>query len=66
MSSLSALHIDRALFISPVADMEKLICDMMNRANVTEDELRAAGATALFHTPGELGDYILGASTEKR
>ena len=35
MSSLSALHIDRALFISPVADMEKLICDMMNRANVT-------------------------------
>lgn len=43
MSSLSALHIDRALFISPVADMEKLICDMMNRANVTEDELRARG-----------------------
>ena len=32
----------------------------------TEDELRAAGATALFHTPEELGDYILGASTEKR
>ena len=32
----------------------------------TEDELRAAGATALFHTPGELGDYILDASTEKR
>lgn len=43
MSSLSELRIDRALFISPVADMEKLICDMMNWANVTEDELRARG-----------------------
>ena len=41
MTSLSARHVDRALFISPVVDMEKLIADMMARANVTEDELRA-------------------------
>ncbi|MBP5585427.1 MAG: alpha/beta hydrolase [Lentisphaeria bacterium] len=41
MTSLSARHIDRALFISPVVDMEQLITDMMERANVTEDELRA-------------------------
>ena len=53
MSSLSALHIDRALFISPVADMEKLICDMMNRANVTEDELRARG-----EIPTEFGETL--------
>ena len=53
MISLSALHIDRALFISPVADMEKLICDMMNRANVTEDELRARG-----EIPTEFGETL--------
>ncbi len=41
MTSLSARHADRALFISPVVDMERLISDMMARANVTEDELRA-------------------------
>ncbi len=43
MTALSARHVDRALFISPVVDMEKLIADMMTRANVTEDELRARG-----------------------
>ena len=41
MTSLSARYVDRALFISPVVDMERLIADMMARANVTEDELRA-------------------------
>ena len=41
MTSLSARHVDRALFISPVVDMERLIADMMARANVSEDELRA-------------------------
>ncbi len=40
MSALSARQVDRALFISPVVDMEKLISDMMAWANVTEDELR--------------------------
>ena len=32
----------------------------------SEDELRAAGPTALFHSPGQLGDYILGEISEKR
>ena len=41
MSALSARQADRALFISPVVDMEKLISDMMAWANVTEEELRA-------------------------
>ena len=31
--------IEKAYFISPLVNMEKLICDMMNRANVTEAEL---------------------------
>lgn len=39
----SSVKIERALFISPIVDMEKLICDMMRWANVTEDELRARG-----------------------
>lgn len=43
MSALSARQVDRALFVSPVVDMEKLISDMMARANVTEEELRARG-----------------------
>ncbi len=41
MTSLSGKYIDRALFISPVVDMENMIRNMMSRANVTEDELRA-------------------------
>lgn len=35
--------IHRAYFISPIVDMEKLICDMMKWANVTEEELRVKG-----------------------
>lgn len=31
--------IEKAYFISPVVNMEKLICDMMHWANVTEAEL---------------------------
>ena len=31
--------IEKAYFILPVVNMEKLICDMMNWANVTETEL---------------------------
>ena len=33
----------RAYFISPIVDMEALICGMMARAGVTEDALRAQG-----------------------
>ena len=43
MTALTSQYVDRALFISPVVDMEKLITDMMAWANVTEDELRARG-----------------------
>ena len=39
MSALVNKKIERAYFISPVVDMEKLIRNMMQWANVTEDEL---------------------------
>ena len=39
MSSLDETLIDKAYFISPVVDMEKLIGNMMIWANVTEQEL---------------------------
>ena len=39
LSSLDETLVDRAYFISPVVDMEKLICRMMQWANVTEREL---------------------------
>ena len=41
MSALADQKIQRAYFISPVVNMEKLILDMMSWANVTEDQLRA-------------------------
>lgn len=39
MCSLSQKRIDKALFISPVADMENLIHNMMALANVSEKDL---------------------------
>ena len=39
MLSLSNKHIEKAFFISPIVDMEKLITDMMLLENITEEEL---------------------------
>ena len=39
MSSLNETMVDKACFISPIVNMEKLICNMMISANVTEREL---------------------------
>ena len=39
LSSLDETLVDRAYLISPVVDMESLICNMMQWANVTEQEL---------------------------
>ena len=41
MTALTERQVDRALFISPVVDMESLIAGMMAHANVSEEELRA-------------------------
>ncbi len=43
MISLNDRRIDKAFFISPVVNMERLITDIMLWANVTEDELRQKG-----------------------
>ena len=43
MSALSDKKIKKAFFISPIVDMQKLIENMMTRANVSEDELREKG-----------------------
>ena len=40
MNALSGKELERALFISPIVNMEKLISDMMMWANVTEPELQ--------------------------
>jgi len=40
MSGLRDRRIEKALFISPIVNMEKLISDMMVWAGVTEEELR--------------------------
>lgn len=40
MLSLNEKKIDKALFISPIVDMEKLITDMMTWANVSEKDLK--------------------------
>lgn len=39
MLSLSDKKIKKAMFISPIVDMEKLILNMMNLTNVSEEEL---------------------------
>lgn len=41
MNALSCKNIEKAYFISPIVNMEKLICNMMRWANVTEAELRS-------------------------
>lgn len=44
MCALPQERLCRAYFISPVTDMEAMICGMMKRAGVTEAELRERGA----------------------
>ena len=43
MLAFAKSDIKKALFVSPIVDMEKLIADMMTASGVTESELRARG-----------------------
>ena len=43
MQALQTQTPEKALLVSPVVDMEKLILDLMQQAGVTEEQLRAAG-----------------------
>ena len=40
MCAFNHEQIDKAFFISPIVDMEKLILDMMGWADITEEKLR--------------------------
>ncbi|MGM9642266.1 MAG: alpha/beta hydrolase [Eubacteriales bacterium] len=46
MNALGDRRIEKALFISPIVNMEKLITDMMMLAGVTEAELKEKGELA--------------------
>ena len=37
------VKLEKSLFVSPILDMEKLICDMMGWAGVTREQLQQAG-----------------------
>lgn len=41
MSALADKRIGKAMFVSPIVNMERLICDMMAWEHITEAELRA-------------------------
>lgn len=43
MHTLQDYKVEKALFISPILDMERVILDMMQWANVTEEELYEKG-----------------------
>ncbi len=43
MSAEIGQMIQKAYFISPIVDMEKLICNMMLSVHITEDQLKKAG-----------------------
>ena len=43
MLALQGCDVEKALFISPILDMERVILDMMSRAGVSEADLRGKG-----------------------
>ena len=43
MLAFSSEQLEKALFVSPIVNMERLILDMMGWAGVTEEELQAKG-----------------------
>lgn len=43
MNALNYTQIEKAFFISPIVNMEKLICDMMQWSNITEKDLIEKG-----------------------
>ena len=50
--------IEKAFFISPIVDMERLISDMMLWANVTEDELKKKGVISTSFGEDLSWDYL--------
>ena len=50
--------IDQAYFISPIVDMERLICDMMSWAQVTEKQLKEKGVISTAFGEELSWDYL--------
>ena len=50
--------IQKAYFISPIVNMEKLICDMMTWAKVTEEELHTRGVIPTAFGENLTWDYL--------
>ena len=49
MNALSGAKIDRAFFVSPIVDMEKLILQMMDWSDITEKELEERKEIATYY-----------------
>lgn len=58
MCALPQARIERAFFISPIVNMERLICDMMRWAGVTEPELRERGTITTAFGETLSWDYL--------
>ena len=58
MNALNDIKLEKAFFISPIVDMEKLITDMMQWAGVDEQELMEK-LNKSFRTSKDVGAKIL-------
>ena len=61
--SLTDMPIEKAYFISPIANMEKLILDMMQWSGVTEDELQEKGVIATEFGEDLSWEYLIWVSS---
>ena len=58
MDAAIDMMIEKAYFISPIVDMERLISDMMPWANVTEEELKKKGVISTSFGEELSWDYL--------
>lgn len=59
MNALSDRKIEKAYFISPIVDMEKLIIEMMNQAHISEKELFEKGIIETEYDETLSWEYLL-------
>lgn len=57
--SLADMSIEKAYFISPIVNMERLILDMLEWAGVTEDELQEKGVISTEFGEDLSWDYLM-------
>jgi hydrolase len=56
--SLADKKIEKAMLISPIVDMERLILDMLNRENISEEELRLKKVIHTSFAETLSGEYL--------